>query len=495
MIGSFNSILKVRSVIDSSITLKLLRAKNLHLIITFLYQEYKIGEQISIPYQILVQKLSDFLENIEYQEVDDEIMSDHLVLAFDEKAKRYIDKWIDDHYLRNIMDDAQKEPLVFLSKHVEKVIQVFELLQDREFVGTESKFKDIFTKLRDIIENANPDKEKRLAELEKRKQTIDEEIRKIKIDGYVPTYEDYQIKSRYEEVSRLANELIGDFKEVEDNFKEITRRIYERQQQTDLSKGKLIAETFDALYELRSTDQGKSFYAFWQFMLDDISQSDFQKLTREVYEVMEDRGINVSSRSLRKLKTLLHLAARKVLDKNGVLANKLSREIVAKDQLESRKARELISEIRQHAIHQVNHSPSREYYLEIQGNPDIYLPLERKLGEKPEINTFTTKAEQANISLEDLADLTKIYNADLIDKKQLLANINDLLQTKNQVSLLEVVNTKGLNEKNGLAELLAYVTLVNTGTKYFVNDNIREIIPFNQASKKYLDLPQIIFTR
>ncbi|MGY0406663.1 DUF3375 family protein, partial [Pseudoalteromonas sp. SYSU M81241] len=88
-----------------------------------------------------------------------------------------------------------------------------------------------------------------------------------------------------------------DFKEVEDNFKEITRRIYERQQQADLSKGKLLAETFDALYELRSTDQGKSFYAFWQFMLDDISQSDFQKLTKEVYDVLEDRGIKVSSRS------------------------------------------------------------------------------------------------------------------------------------------------------------------------------------------------------
>ena len=119
------------------------------------------------------------------------------------------------------------------------------------------------------------------------------------------TYEDYQVKSRYEEVNRLANELIGDFKEVEDNFKEITRKIYERQQQAELSKGTLLAETFDALYELRSTDQGKSFYAFWQFMLDDISQSDFQKLTKEVYDVLEDRGIAISSRSLRKLSKLV----------------------------------------------------------------------------------------------------------------------------------------------------------------------------------------------
>ena len=86
--------------------------------------------------------------------------------------------------------------------------------------STESKFKD-------IIENANPDKEKRLDELERKKRAI-EEIRKIKIDGYVEVYEDYQIRSGYEEVSRLANELVGDFKEVVDNFKEITRKIYKR---------------------------------------------------------------------------------------------------------------------------------------------------------------------------------------------------------------------------------------------------------------------------
>ncbi|GGZ35786.1 hypothetical protein GCM10007049_31300 [Echinicola pacifica] len=493
MLDSLSSILKVRSLVDSAVSLKLLRARNLPLIITFLYREYKINEQISVPYQLLVQRLADFQEEIGYQDEDDEIKSYHLVMDFEEKAKLYINSWIDSHYLRNVMDDVQKEPLVFLSKYVEKAFQVFELLKDREFIGTESKFKDIFTKLRDIIENANPDREKRLAELERRKEAIDEEIRKIQVNGYVSTYEDYQIISRFEEVNRAANELVGDFKEVEDNFKEITRKIYERQQQSELSKGKLLSETFDALYELRCTDQGKSFYAFWHFMLDDSSQSDFQKLTKEVYHVLEDRGIEISSRSLRKLKSLLHSAARKVLDKNGILADKLSREIVAKEQLESRKAKELMSSIRLLAIQNVNHTSSRESYLNIQGDPEIYLFLERKLGEKPENKILITKAKEAQLALEDLEDLSKIYNADLINKQQLLDNIQDMLQSRSQVSLKEVVQNKGLNK--GLAELLAYVTLISTNSKFFVNENSRETILFNLVEGKFLELPQIIFTR
>lgn len=493
MLDSLSSIIKTKSLVDSTVTLKLLRARNLPLVITFLYREFKITEQIAIQYQTLIQKLGDYLEEIEYQDDDEEIKTEKLILDFDDKAKLYIDRWIDSHYLRNVMDDNSKEPYVLLSKHIEKVFQVFELLKEKEFVGTESKFKDIFHKLRDIIENANPDKEKRLAELEKRKQAIDEEIRRIKIDGYVSTYEDYQIKSRYDEVNRLANELIGDFKEVEDNFKDITRRIYERQQQSDLSKGKLLRETFDALYELKSTDQGKSFYAFWQFMLDDDGQKDFQNLTREVYQVLEDRGIEVTSRSLRKFKTLLHLAARKVLDKNGVLADKLSREIIARDQLETRKTRELMSAIRQLAIQKLQKPSVKETWLELDGNPEIYLPLERKLGEKTEINTYTSKAEKVAIDLQDIDELSKIYNADLIDKKILLANINELLQNKTQVSLYEVIIKKGITK--GLAELLAYITLINTSRKFFVNVEVRETILFDADKGKYLEVPQIIFSK
>ncbi|MCC8409322.1 DUF3375 domain-containing protein [Mucilaginibacter sp. UR6-1] len=494
MSEQLSSLLKITSLVNSHVSLKLLRAKSLPLLIAFLYQEYKANDMVTIPYQQLIQKLGDFLEKVEYSDDDDDLISSRLILDFDEKAKLYINRWIDANYLRNVMDDSSKVPLVVISKYTEKVFQVFDLLKEREFVGTESKFKDIFYKLRDIVENANPDKEKRLLELERRKQVIDEEIRQIKIDGYVSTYEDYQIKSRYEEINRLANELIGDFKEVEDNFKEITRRIYESQQEGDLTKGRILEETFDAIYELRQTSQGKSFYAFWQFMMDDVSQSDFRLLTKEVYRVMEDRGIATNTRYLRKLKSLLHLAARKVLDKNGVLADKLSREIIAKDQLESRKTRELMASIRNLAIKRLYATNEKGMYLEIdERKPYLQMPLERKLGEYMEKSSFSGKAEKGQLTLSDLEDLSKIYSADLIDKQILINNINKLLQDKGTVTLKEVVGVFAIEK--GLAELLAYVSLINFSPMFYVNDQIKENILFDKKSDKYLELPQIIFCK
>ncbi|GIL24507.1 MAG: hypothetical protein BroJett042_30200 [Bacteroidota bacterium] len=487
------SFVKAKGLIDSSVAIKLLRSRSLSLIISFLYREFKTTEQPTIPYQQLIQKLGDFLEEIEYSEDDDELATEKLILDYDEKAKLYIDRWNEAHYLRVVIDDTTKEPHVLLSQHTEKVFQIFEVFKEKEYVSVESKFKDIFSKLRDIIGNANPDKQKKIDELEKQKNQIEEEIRKIKVDGYVGTYEDYQIKARFEEVNRMANELIGDFREVEDNFKDITRKIYERQQNNDSTKGQLLAETFDALNELKKTNQGKSFYSFWQFLLDDASQIEFQKLTKELYEVLEDRQIEISSKSLRRLKSILHLAARKVLDKNTVLADKLSREIVAKDQLENRKMKELMSRIRQLAIQRMDKTSERQVYLEIDDTPNIYLPLERKLGDKTELSVFSTKAETAKVSLNEIDELSKIYKTDIIDKRLLLENIKELLSDRNQISLEEVIKIKGLTK--GLAELLAYITLVNTSPKFFINDNTTETIQFNKVEGKFIELPQVIYSK
>ena len=494
MAHPLESFLKTRSLIESSYTFKLLRARNLPLIITFLYREFKGGQEISIPYQQALIKLADYLEEINYAEEDDELTDNgKLILDYYEKAKLYLDKWIDSYFLQNIIDDNTKQPIVILSKHVEKVFQVFELVKQKEFVGAESKFKDIFSKLKDLLEHANPDKEKRIEELEKRKQQIDEEIRRIKIDGYISTYEDYQIKSRFEEVNRLSNELIGDFREVEDNFKTITRRIYENQQSSDVTKGRLLQDTFDAIYELKSTDQGKSFYAFWNFMIDEPAQEELQRLTTGIYQLLEDREIEFQSKSLRKLKSLLHMAGRKVLDKNALLADKLSREIVAKEHKENRKTKELMSEIRKKAFALAGKSSARPYYFEIDGFPEIYLPLERKLGERVKDKVVMSQPTLALPRDGNIEALSKIYSITSIDKKGLLANIEEALETREQITLKELVTLIPITK--GLPELLAYVSLLNFSSKFFINHHTKDMILFNSVQGKYLETPQIIFSR
>lgn len=364
---------KTEILLKNSPTWKMLRSKNGVLIITFLYNQYKLTNEPEIPNSILVQKLADYLDELNYQDEDEVIDLNSINLDSVERAKKYIEKWTEDNYLRNYIDESSKQIINAYTIHTERVFRFFELLKDREYAPTESKFKDIFNKLRELIDNSTEDPAKKIEELEKRKEEIDNEIREIKREGFVKTYENYQIQSRFEDITKLANELVGDFKEVEDNFKEvednfkiIVRDIYEKQSNRLLTKGKILQYTFDAIDELKQRNQGKSFYAFWNFLIDDISQDELKYLVSEAYKILEDRGIEFNERFLRKVKALFYQAGRKVLDSNNLLADKLTRVIAEKDLLDRKQARETINEIRNLALQLVDKIHPDEEFINLE---------------------------------------------------------------------------------------------------------------------------------
>ncbi|MBI4945542.1 MAG: DUF3375 domain-containing protein [Bacteroidetes bacterium] len=484
---------KTEVLLKNSPTVKMLRSKNAVLMITFFYNQFKAVNEPEIPNSVLVQKLADYLDELNYKDEEEKIDLSSLNLDSVDRAKKYIEKWTEENYIRNYIDESSKQVINVYTKHTERVFRFLDLLEEREFAPTESKFKDIFNKLKELIDNSTEDPAKKIEELENKKQEIDEEIRKIKREGFVKTYENYQIKSRFEDVTKLANELVGDFKEVEDNFKDIVREVYEKQSNRLLTKGKILQYTFDSLDELKQTDQGKSFYAFWNFMIDDTSQDELKYLVNEVYKILEDRNIEYNEKFLRKVKTLLHLAGRKVLDSNNLVADKLSRVIAEKDSLDRKKARETINEIRNLALQLVDKIPSFEHYISIEGDARIDLPMERKYaGEEEIISEFK---EQPNIAanIVDFNSLNRVVNSNHISKVQLLKNVQRFLNDKPSVVLSEVLNEYPVTK--GLAEVLGYFSLVPQNEKYFINQEQTEYLQFDFENEKYLKAPQIIFSK
>lgn len=58
MTDTLYAILRMRAMLDTTVSLRLLR-------------EYKTGEEISVPYLRLVQRLADYLELIEYRDEEE----------------------------------------------------------------------------------------------------------------------------------------------------------------------------------------------------------------------------------------------------------------------------------------------------------------------------------------------------------------------------------------------------------------------------------------
>src|SRR5215213_8831751 len=197
---------EVKNIVKNSPPLKMLRSNNAALIISFLHNQFRENNEQPILNSVLVQKLADYLDELDYRDEDETDLSS-LNLDSIEKARKYIEQWTseENRYLSKYTDESTKEVMNVPTKHTSKALQIVELLKDRKLVGTESKFKDIFNKLKELIDNSIEDPDKKIEELKKRKEEIEDEIRTIQRERKVKTYEKYQIKSRFDEVTKLTN--------------------------------------------------------------------------------------------------------------------------------------------------------------------------------------------------------------------------------------------------------------------------------------------------
>lgn len=465
------------------------------MVIGFLYKMFRMSGQSTVLLEELTQKLSDYLHAIGFTDEGDAGQSGWLVDDYYDKATLYLKRWAEEEtrYIYINIDDKTHLPYASLSRYTEKVFQMLEQLREKEFVGTESKLLDLFGKVQELVQRTSDDPDDRIRELQVRKKNVDEEIKLIRKTGEVPVYEPWQIKSRWNEIERLAGELTGDFREVEENFKEIYKTISHRHADATLSKGQLLRLTFDALEELRSHDQGKSFYAFWEFLMDEEKQQNFNNMLQQLYDLLDKTGVEYAGKQLLQLKFILHNAGIKVLHTNELLGYKLSRIVVEKEKGNRRKTRDIVNKILQHAIQQTERNEKTGIEIEVDDRPIVYLPIERKLGEKPVENIFGKAPNKALLNIEQLTGLQTLMDDGSIDKGILIQNIKHLLKVRKQVPLSEVLHHFPCSK--GLAELLAYVSIATTLPGTAINYTEYDDLLFDTQLQKYLQVPKIIFTK
>lgn len=78
---------------------------------------------------------------------------------------------------------------------------------------------------------------------------------------------------------------------------------------------------------MKESQQGKSFYAFWSFILNPDLQHKWESLTKDLYTTLEEKSIPISDTFLIGMKRHLHSSGQKVYKANDKMAEKLSRII------------------------------------------------------------------------------------------------------------------------------------------------------------------------
>lgn len=481
---------QILNTLNASPSVELLRLRNREMIIEFLINTF-VNKQGAISSENIHIQLADFLEGHEVENDEESEISPFD--TFEIKAKKYIQNWTNKGFLTNYPDE-QGEVFYELSAHSSKTIDWLASLKKEEFVGTESKFNNIFNQLKELVEFTNEDTEKRIQLLEEKKLEIEQQIQRIKTGEDIKVFEEFEIVPRFNQLNQSAKELLSDFKEVEDNFKDITKGIYQKHSDGSLTKSDILAFTFDALDELKDSQQGKSFYAFWSFILNPDLQNKWESLTKELYQTLEEKSIPVNDSFLKGMKNHLYNSGRKVYKANDKMADKLSRIIRENESSNSEATKKIIDEIKKQLVAISKKKKKPEISFDLETDVEISLPFERKLTtEQSETVTYTNKPVIADDDITSSKHLAKLFEQSIIDKELLRKRIKEILHEKSQTTLLEVVENYGGLEK-GLPELFGYLGIVKE-FKHNINPDKTQSIVFDMEKKKQIKIPEIILIK
>jgi flagellar motility protein MotE (MotC chaperone) len=462
---------------------RLLRAHHAPLVAGFLHRVFIVPNVRNLSQADLVEALEDELFALREQLGAE---------AFPGTAQSYLNDWAenDKGWLRKFYPAGTDEPHFDLTPATEKALVWLEGLTERAFVGTESRLLTLFELLRQMSEGSQTDPQVRIAELQKRRNDIDAEIARI-LAGDIPLLDDTGLKDRFQQFLQLARELLTDFREVEHNFRMLDRRVRERIALWEGAKGELLEQIMGERDAIADSDQGKSFHAFWDFLMSQSRQEELTRLLEQVLSLPPILAMNPGTRLQRVHYDWLE-AGEHTQRTVARLSQQLRRFLDDRAWLENRRIMDILHSVENHALALREELPPGDFMPLAETSPRVELPLVRKL-HRPPIKPLIT-----DIALDEGdadVDTAALYAQVVVDRAELNRNIRQELQGRSQISLAEVVNRHPL--RLGLAELVAYLQLAGEWPGTAVDDEVREQVSWQLENglMRRATLPRIILLR
>ncbi len=471
---------------------RLLRSDHAALVASFLHRTF-------VAPNVRVMAAADLAEALE-----DELyaLRQHLGdAAFPRPALDYLNDWAapDKGWLRKFYKPGTDEAQFDLTPATEKAIAWLAQLSERQFVGTESRLLTLFDLLKQMSEGSEADPAKRIAELHKKRDEIDAEIARV-LSGDVPLLDDTALKDRFQQFMQGARELLTDFREVEHNFRQLDRRVRERIALWEGSKGALLEEIMGERDAIGDSDQGRSFRAFWDFLLSSRRQEELTELLDRVLALPAVADLQPDAR-MRRVHYDWMEAGEHTQRTVALLSQQLRRFLDDQAWLENRRTMDILRGIESKALAlrdcRGEGWPPAGNVMEIaESSADIELAMERPLFTpvtKPVIADLTLQAGDEDI------DPSALFDQVVVDKARLARHIRHALQEKAQITLSELISSQPL--QHGLAELVAYLQLGSETFSTVVDEDTQEPIRWQAVAADGLaltrsaQLPRVIFVR
>jgi hypothetical protein len=279
---------------------------------------------------------------------------------------------------------------------------------------------------------------------------------------------------------------------VEENFRNLDSETRERIATTTQPKGALLEEIFGETDHIHRSDQGKSFNAFWEFLMSPARQDELRDWLRVVEALGAIRELPRED-FVRNIPPMLLDAGEKVHGTVAQLVDQLRRFVDDQAHLENRRILDLIHEIETHAIALKNAPPPGSEFATIESfAPELSLPMCRALFKPPRTPVLDLAAIEKGAA--DL-DLAALFKQATVDERVLRSQIAELLRLRPQVTLADVA--RAYPPRQGLAEVVTYLRIA-AHEESPVDETIQDtiLLPATDGRPdKHVRIPRVIFTR
>lgn len=476
----FDSLVQLR---DAHSGWRLLLADHAPMIVSFFHRCFIESNARALPESTLVERLDDHLHRIRQTHGEE---------RFRRAPRDYLKDWAGDEraWLRRYYTTDSDEAHYDLTPAAENAMRWLTGLEQPHFVGAESRLMTVFDLARQIVHGTETDPEARIAELEQQRAAIDAEIERVR-DGDLSLMDDTRLKERFLQMVETAGALLADFRQVEQNFRQLDRQVRERITWFDGAKGEVLDEVFGEQDAIVDSDQGRSFRAFWDFLMSPSRQEELSELLERILALEAVTELK-PDRRLKRIHYDWLEAGEHTQRTVARLSEQLRRFLDDQAWLENRRIMELLRGIEQKAV-SLRDNPPKKAAMEIDGlAPNVELVMERPLFSpplRPDIQTRVLLEGDQDLDAEAL------FNQIYVDREVLREGIRRALRDRDQISLAELVEAQPLRQ--GLAELVTYVAIAADDDHALIDESRGERIDWTAADgrSRRARLPLIVFSR
>lgn len=427
---------------------RLMRADTAPMVLTILGQIFVDDKERTVTEGRLVGRVAELLDAVNAAVGGAEP-------AYPRTAKSYVDTWAGVEYglLRKFYPEGQTEASYDATSDLERAYRWVGELEKRSFVGTESRLHTVVELLRQIVHGADTDPQARLDQLRKRRAELNAEIARAEA-GDSPPLDTSALLDRLQHVDRTARELLGDFREVEDNFRALDRGARELIAGWDGGKGELLDQLLGDRHAIAASVQGRSFQAFHDFLLSRRRQDELTELLDTLATIPD---LHVDPR-LQHIHEDWLIAADRTQQTVRQLSEQLRRFLDDKVWLENRRVMDLLRSIERTAlaVRSTPASAAPNPFMELDAvAPRLTLPMERPLYVPPPTDTLS--APGPDVDLDDEIDATGLFDQTFVDLPRITATLRDALRHRTQVDLAS--HLQAHPPSLGLAEIVAHLAL------------------------------------